>query len=129
MSDRYPPLSEDEARDLEQFKPIRISLVRDPEGRWLGVVEHSMAMGTDRERVNIWWSGEAYSILGKHVLNAIDDTRNNPSTLNGEIFDPFDPACPVEINWSYWLRALREEKRGKFDKRNAPFAVREEFDL
>ena len=49
---------------LEKFRPIRIILKDGPDGKLLGITEESFSMGTSRERVCIFWSGKAYSMLG-----------------------------------------------------------------
>lgn len=122
----FTQLTAEQQELLQRFLPIRISIRPTPDGKYEGVVEHSFGMEWHRERVNIWWSGKAYSMLGEHLLDAVEETKGNTSTLGGEIWDPLDAACPVEVNFAYWLAAITgSQKRSRYDKRNAPFAVRD----
>lgn len=121
----FAPLTAEQQKLLQRFLPIRISIRPTPDGSYEAVTELSMGMEWHRERANIWWSGKAYSMLGEHILDAIAETKGNVSTLGGQIWDPLDPACPVEVNLAYWLAAITGGKaRSRYDKRNAPFAVR-----
>lgn len=106
---------------LERFLPIRVILRKEPDGHYQGYIEHSFAKDWAEHRVNIWWSGKAYSMLGEHILDGIKNAESHLTDINkagprGEIFDPFSPECPVIIDWASWLEA-----KTKFDKRNAFF--------
>lgn len=104
--------------DLSRFLPIRIVL-REQDGKIKGLIENSFSMDFSDSRVRIWWSGKAYSFLGEHHLNGIDDATHN--TKNGDIIvDPLSDDCPVEINWDAWVKST-----GKYEKRNAPFKMKE----
>jgi len=102
--------------------PLRIVLKRTPEGI-LGLTEESFSMGWEKDRVNIFWSGKAYSMLGEHVLDAKEDAARN-SREGDEVWDPADENCPVSINWTKWINATN-----KYDKRNAPFEVKGQKEL
>lgn len=104
---------------LERFEPIRIVMREDESRRLKGLVEHSFAMDFDEKRVNIFWSGKAYSFLGEHTLDAVESAKHNAKP-GDYIFDPLDPMCPVQVDWAAWLSA-----GDKFTKRNAPFTTRE----
>lgn len=102
---------------LERYKPIRI-VMRDSDDGLEGLIENSFSMDFDKKRVRIFWSGKAYSILGEQIINGIDHANHNAKKKD-YIFDPLDPLCPVQIDWTAWLSAT-----DKFDFRNAPFTVR-----
>lgn len=104
--------------DLSRFLPIRIVL-REQDGKIKGLVENSFSMDLSDTRVRIWWSGKAYSFLGEHHLNGIDDANHN-AKAGDLIIDPLSDDCPVEIDWDSWVKAI-----GKYEKRNAPFRVKD----
>ncbi len=99
---------------LINLLPLRIVLKRTPEGIE-GLTEESFSMGWEKNRVNIFWSGKAYSMLGEHVLDAEKDATHHRKP-GEEVWDPTDENCPVSINWTRWINATN-----KYDKRNAPF--------
>lgn len=102
---------------LKKFMPIRIILRTTDQGL-VGVTEESFSMSTSKSDVRIWWSGDSFSILGKATINGIEDSNFNAKP-GDHIFDPFDPLCPVEIDWTSWLVATT-----KYSKRNAPFKIK-----
>jgi hypothetical protein len=105
--------------DLSRFLPIRIILRPDDKHIYKGVCEDSFSMSTSENYVRIWWSGRAYSLLGEHNINGIDDAAHNAK--DGDlIYDPFSEDCPVEIGWKRWMSST-----SKYTKRNAPFRVKE----
>ena len=105
---------------LERYLPIRM-VVRLHEGKVQGRVEHSFSMDWDDKRVNVFWSGKAYSILGEHQLDGEKWAKSNINRYNADefIIDPLAEDSPIEVDWEKWLAATQ-----KFDKRNAPFVVR-----
>ncbi len=109
---------------LRRFLPIRIILKKEPDGRYSGMVEHSFSLGWDTHRVNIFWSGKAYSMLGEHDLDAIKNAEYNNEHMKGEVYDPLSQNCPVAVDFTSWLEALAEKPGRKFDKRNAFFEQR-----
>ena len=102
---------------LQRFLPIRVVL-RLKENKVHGLVEHSFAMDIDPGRVNIFWSGKAYSMLGEHTLNG-EKSANSNRGAGGFVIDPLADTSPIEIDWETWLAAT-----DKFGKRNAPFTVK-----
>jgi hypothetical protein len=104
---------------LERFKPIAIVLKRE-DRKLQGLIEHSFAMDWDKERVNIFWSGKAYSMLGEHMLNGPKAAQSNCRGSKEAVFDALSLECPVDIDWERWLAATN-----KFDKRNAYFTEKE----
>lgn len=110
-------------RPIEEFRPMRIVIRPTDDGKYEGLIENSFDMGWSRERVCIFWSGKAYSILGEHQINGVEWAQQNCNTARGELmFDPEDPACPVDVNLKYWHESWA--RRGKFDQRNGPFKMR-----
>lgn len=106
---------------LSRFLPIRVVLRKDENGKFQGLTEESFSMGLDDYRVRIWWSGKAYSILGEHIINGINDAEGN-SKEGDIIFDPLSADCPIEIDWQKWTTATT-----KYYQRNAPFNVKKEL--
>ncbi len=103
---------------LKEHLPLRIILRKNEEDatHYEGLVEHSFSMGWDKHRALVFWSGKAYSMLGTLTLDAVADAESNAQALGGELFDPLDPTCPVQIDFTTWYEATN-----KFDKRNAFF--------
>lgn len=120
MENRFPIPRE----ELEKYLPIRCVFKRAPDGALLGITEENWTMGESRERVNMFWSGKAYSILGEHQLNGITCADEN-AHLGDMVIDPLADDSPIEINWRYWLDAMKAGAKRKYDSRNAPFFVRE----
>lgn len=109
---------------LRRFLPLRIILRKELDGRYSGMVENSFSLSYDTHRVNIFWSGEAYSFLGKHKLDAVRDAEYNAPPMGGEIFDPLSPGCPIAVDLASWLDTLADKTSHKFDRRNAFFEQR-----
>lgn len=108
---------------LERFLPIRVVIRRYMDGQIEGLTEESFSMNWSKNRVNIFWSGKAYSILGEHVLDGVADANYNCKPTEGDlitpsemVIDPLAPDSPIKIDWEKWLSAT-----SKYDKRNAPF--------
>lgn len=105
--------------DLSRYLPLRIVLRAKDDGTLEGLCEDSFSMSMSDKFVRIWWSGKAYSILGEHIINGIDDAKHNMK--DGDmIFDPLSDECPVEVDWKRWKEATT-----KYYKRNAPFKMKE----
>jgi len=105
---------------LAELAPLRIIVKKDEDGKYLGYCENSFSMSWETNRVNVCWSGVAYSNLGTtHTLDATN--TKGPAGVNCEILDPLSEDCPIRIDWERWLNAT-----GKYDQRNASFKVREE---
>jgi len=106
--------------ELIRFLPIRIVMRKSQEGKLEGLCEESFSMGVYEHNVRIWWSGQAYSMLGEHKINGIDDAKYNAK--EGDfVLDPLAEDCPVEIDWARWLSAT-----SKFGRRNAQFKIKGE---
>jgi hypothetical protein len=104
--------------ELVKFLPIRVVLRQGEDGTLQGIVEHSFSMAPSPTDVRIWWSGTAYSMLGEHQLNGIEDATYN--TKEGDLLvDPLSDDSPIEIDWKTWLAAS-----SKFSQRNAPFKLK-----
>lgn len=111
-------LSELVSAYLEPYKPMRVVLSEDADGQLCGLVENSFSIDWKPSHAKIFWSGKAYSIIGEHQLDGIKDAKYNAKT-KGWVMDPFDPLCPIEVDWVSWLTA-----ESKWAKRNAPFTER-----
>jgi hypothetical protein len=106
--------------DLSRYLPLRIILRKTDDGKFQGLCEDSFSMSISDYNVRVWWSGKAYSILGEHLINGIDDANHNAK--EGDlILDPLADDCPVEINWEKWKSATT-----KYSKRNALFKMKEQ---
>ena len=106
-------------QELVRFAPMRIILRNGENGNLQGLCEDSFAMSMSDYNVRIWWSGKAYSMLGEHLINGIEDAEHNAK--EGDIIvDPLSENCPVTINWDKWLTATI-----KYSKRNALFKIKE----
>jgi hypothetical protein len=104
--------------NLSRFLPIRVVL-RKEDDTYKGLIENSFSMDFSETRVRVWWSGKAYSILGEHNLSGIEDAEHNakPGDL---VIDPLAEDSPIEVDWEAW-----EKSTSKFDKRNAPFKLKD----
>ena len=112
---------------LIRFMPIRVVLRRHADGEIEGLVENSFSMDWSKQRVNIFWSGKAYSMLGEHMLDGVESAEYNCKKTEPDLFtpeefvvDPLAEDSPIEIDWEAWLNAT-----DKFTKRNAPFKVKQ----
>ena len=105
--------------DLGRLMPLRCVIKRDEDGKIHGLTEESFSMGWETDRVNIFWSGKAYSILGEHVIDGVSTAQDNAERLGGIIIDPLSPDSPIVIDWQKWRAATN-----KYDKRNAPFTTK-----
>jgi hypothetical protein len=114
--------------NLSRLLPLRVVLkkvqISKPDNTiietWNGLCENSFSMGWMESRVRVWWSGKAYSMLGEHYINGIDDAKHNCRDSGEIIFDPLSDDCPIEIDWEMWTKA-----KTKFDQRNAIMKVKE----
>jgi hypothetical protein len=104
--------------NLSRYLPIRV-VIRHNEGVIQGLVENSFSLDWSATRVNIFWSGKAYSMLGEHDLNGIENAKHNAKAAGDLVIDPLAEDSPIEIDWEKWLASTT-----KFDKRNAPFKVK-----
>jgi hypothetical protein len=111
---KYPAIS--------RLAPLRIILKKDDDGNYLGYCENSFSMSWEKDRIQIHWSGTAYSNLGTtHTLDATEIT--GPEGVDCECLDPLSDSCPIEIDWESWANA-----KTKYDKRNARFKIRKHYD-
>lgn len=118
------PLREEDRARLERFLPIRVVVRRHADGAIEGLTEESWNLNWSHNRVNIFWSGKAYSILGETTLDGVADAKHNCEATLPDLFTPqelvIDPLAedsPIAIDWLRWLNASH-----KYDKRNAHFA-------
>lgn len=103
---------------LQKFAPLRIILTKNCTH---GYCEESFSMSESPDRVRVWWSGKAYSVLGEHYVDGISDAKYNAKDyLDRLIFDPLDNLCPVEIDWVQWLFDMHT--CNKYGARNAKFS-------
>ena len=109
---------------LQRFLPIRVLVRVAEDGVLHGMTELSFSMGSDPKYVNIFWSGTAYSILGEFKMDGVRWAEENRSD-KWTVIDPLSPGSPIEVNWARWLDAVESPTGMKFDKRNAPFTVKE----
>ena len=123
---RFAALSAEDQTRLERFFPVRVVIRRHADGSLEGLTEESWNMNWSDKRVNIFWSGKAYSILGESVLDAEADARHNcnatatPDLFTAEemVIDPMAEDSPIVVDWKRWLNASH-----KYDKRNAHFVL------
>lgn len=104
--------------ELARFLPIRVVLRKGDDGEITGLCEGSFSMDWSKHNVRIWWSGKAYSFLGEHNLNGIDDAEHN-AKAGDLVIDPLLDDSPIEVDWDRWQKAT-----DKYGKRNAPFKIR-----
>lgn len=81
-------------------------------------------MAESRERVKMFWSGKAYSILGEHQIDGVASAEKY-THLGDMVIDPLAEDSPIEINWHYWLDAMKAGEKRKYDARNAPFFTKD----
>lgn len=110
-------ISEFVSAGIQRFLPIRIVMNKDCDK---GHCEESFNMAYSPERVRVWWSGKAYSILGEHTLDGIKDAEDQRKTSDMLVFDPLDTLCPVNIDWEQWLFDMHT--CNKYGARNAKFS-------
>lgn len=109
--------------NLSHLLPIRVVVRITEDGKIEGLTENSFSMDWSPNRVNIFWSGKAYSILGEHNLDANRDAEHNAK--EGDlVIDPLAEDSPIEVDWAAWRAAT-----SKYDKRNAPFTMRKQNEL
>lgn len=108
--------------NLSHLLPIRVVIRRTEDGKIEGLIENSFSMDWSSFRVNIFWSGKAYSILGEHNLDATKDAEHNAKS-GDLVIDPLAEDSPIEVDWAIWRKATL-----KFDKRNAPFTMRKQHE-
>lgn len=94
-----------------------------------GYVELSFSMDWSDDRVNMFWSGKAHSILGEHDIDGEKWARHNFDIVRRqrpdwriEMFDTLSEDCPVEIDRERWARAMFDGR--KYDSRNAAFKMK-----
>lgn len=123
-------MTEQEIKEkLQRFLPIRcVVRQHNVDRKVMGLVEHSFCMDWSDNRVNIFWSGKAYSILGEHTLDGVEWASGNCTPTDGDlitpaefVIDPLAEDSPIEVDWEKWLTAT-----DKFTKRNAPFKTKGE---
>ena len=119
------PLSEEDRARLERYLPIRVVVRRHADGAIEGLTEESWNLNWSANRVNIFWSGKAYSILGETTLDGVADAKHNCKASRPDLFtpeelviDPLTQDSPIAIDWVRWLNASH-----KYDKRNAHFVL------
>lgn len=119
-------LSEDEQARLLRLLPIRVVLRRYADGTMEGLTEESWNLNWSSNRINIFWSGKAYSILGETTIDGVADAEHHCHSKPADLFtpqemvvDPMASDSPIAIDWKRWLHA-----KNKYDKRNAHFTVR-----
>ena len=119
--------------DIKRLSPLWVVLRQAPgENGWHGLVENSFTMEWNSDRVCIFWTGIAYSILGEHCINGQDSAREQVEYYTKkhpdckiQAFDAQSPECPIEIDWDYWWEAMQAGARRKYDSRNAKFKIKE----
>lgn len=106
------PLSDADRTRLERFLPIRVVIRRHADGTLEGLTEESWNLNWSANRVNIFWSGKAYSILGETTLDGVADAKHNCKASRPDLFtpeelviDPLTQDSPIAIDWVRWLNA------------------------
>jgi hypothetical protein len=111
--------------------PVYVVLARKPgENGLSGLIELSFAMDWSAERVNMFWTGTAYSILGKHEIDGREWATDNCKSMSRHhpdwdisVYDAHAEDCPIEIDWDRWTLAMTTNTN-KYYKRNAPFTMK-----
>lgn len=121
----------DRREKIRQF-PVFIVLARKPGANaFTGLIENSFSMDWSDDRVNMFWSGTAYSILGQHEIDGRENAdfncrkmaQNHP-TWELQVYDAHADDCPVTIDWERWIDAMLVGQARKFDSRNAHFVTK-----
>ena len=120
----FSTLSAEDQERLQRFLPVRAVIRRHADGSIEGLTEESWNMNWSQKRVNIFWSGKAYSMLGESLLDAQADAQQNCKkttatdlfTAQESVIDLMADDCPIAVDWKRWLNASH-----KYDKRNAHF--------
>lgn len=121
--------------EAERFRPMCVVLGRAPgDNAWQGRVEGSFSMGWSQDRVRLWWSGTARSILGTLEINGREDAEGNCPPRGGTkqhgweyaVFDLEDPSCPIVVAWEEWLADMAQGVRRKYENRNPRFRMRDD---
>ena len=109
---------------LQCFTPMRVVLRLNKDGKVEGLTENSFDMGWSANRVRIWWSGKAFSMLGEHDIDGVQDAEYNRDDSQHLIFDPLADDCPVFVDWGAWWSAMQAGDNRKYDARNAIFLLK-----
>lgn len=109
---------------LKSLSPMYAVLYVNKDGTLSGLIENSFSMDLSRERVNIFWSGKGYSMLGEHSVDGKSWAKQNCRTRGYFMVDLTSADCPIEVDFEGWISAT-----SKFYKRNAKFKVKEGFDF
>jgi hypothetical protein len=128
------PDTETDEQMLARISPLRIVMGKVKDGNALscGVVERSFSMDLDFDRVGVWWSGTASTIIGNVTIDAVEDadhhhayfTRHHPD-FEFVILDPLAEDCPIEVDITQWLADLRIGQRKKYEARNATWKIKD----
>jgi hypothetical protein len=127
--------TETDAQMLERMSPLRIVMGRNKDrsnNYSHGVIENSWTMDLSTERVSVWWTGTANTIIGKITIDAQEDAedqlayfRRKHPDMEFEILDPRAEDCPICIDIPTWLADNRIGQSRKFQARNAAWTIRE----
>lgn len=123
--DRLEGLTPEQLAWVARNLPYRVIVRKGEDGAYEGVTEESFCMATHKQRARLWWSGKAYSILGEHVINGVDDAKHNAKKPGDVIYDPLAPDSIVRVDWP---RRFNKDLplKSKFSDRNAVFTVKEQ---
>lgn len=135
MTERQEALKNMEKPDRPGF--IILGTGRESNG-FTGSVEHSFSLAIDETRTQFFWSGPAYSFLGRIELDGQVDAEHRLVSLRRDhpdftwaIFDAHGE-LPVLIDWDRWRhdKERKSEKlsgvRNKFGHRNPSFFMKDE---
>ena len=125
-------MSDDRREKIRQL-PVFIVLARQPGANAVsGLIENSFSMDWSDDRVNMFWSGTAYSILGQHEIDGRENADFNcrkmaqtRPTWELKVYDARADDCPVTIDWDRWIDAMLVGQARKFDARNAHFVMKD----
>lgn len=109
---------------LKSLSPMYAVLYVNKDGTLSGLIENSFSMDLSRERVNIFWSGKGYSMLGEHSIDGKSWAQQNCRSRGYFMVDLTSEDCPIEVDFEGWVLAT-----SKFHKRNAKFKVKEGLDF
>lgn len=135
MTDTAVAISPEEKRAANEARiramPVHIVLAIQPlSNSYHGLIEQSFSMEWDANRVNMFWTGTAYSMLGTHQLDGAAEAEEHRKLYAArhpdwriEVYDAKSDDCPVEINWDNWVACM--VAGSKYGARNAYFTIKD----
>ena len=123
--DRLNGLTPEQLGTLARNLPYRVIVRKAADGAYEGVTEESFCMATNKQRARLWWSGKAYSLLGEHVIDAVDHAERNATKPGDLVYDPLAPDSIVHVDWPHRF-GKDLTRKDKYSDRNALFIIKEQ---